>query len=71
MAKKSGGGKRAMSQKLSTGSGGDTSGMGLSSKMEGAASVPYKGHTLSGAVTHGAKGALSGTGQRKNAKVPQ
>ena len=71
MSKKSGGGKKPISQKLSTGSGGDSGGVDLKARMESAASLPYKGVSLGSGVTHGAKELLGGTGAKKNAQVPQ
>ena len=71
MAKKSGGGKKPMSQKLGSGTASGVSGMDLSSKLEKHAGLPYKGVSLGSGVTHGAKGLLGGTGAKKNAKVPQ
>lgn len=71
MAKKSGGGKKPISQKLGSGSGGDSGGVDMKARMESAATLPYKGHSLGSGVSHGTKGLLAGTGQKKNSRVPQ
>lgn len=71
MAKKSGAKVPAskLNQKLGTGSA-PASGMGLGSKLEGAAAIKYAGYNQ-GPVKHGAHGLLAGTGGKKNQKVPQ
>ena len=59
----------AHAQKLGTGHGVVTTGVGVQSKLEGAAKVAYKGYNQPG-VKHGSMGALAGTGGRKGAKIP-
>lgn len=65
---KAGSAGRGISQKLGTGTMKGVSGMDLSSKLEKAASVPYKGHSVG--VKHGATGVLSGRGGGKKGGVP-
>jgi len=65
MAKKHAGGQKTLAQKL-----GSSKGVGLDSKMEKSAGLPYKGVSLGSGISHGTHGLLAGSGQKKNAKVP-
>ena len=60
---------KGFTQKLGSPTGMGAGGMEVGSKLEKAATLPYRGISMPG-VSHGKQGALAGTGGSKSASIP-